>query len=288
MIRVFVENGDRTNRKKARLKYLIDNWGVEKFLEETQKKLASELVYLPEANCVTRSTLKQHAHVGTYPQKTAGQYYVGMAIPVGRMSPEQFKEIGRIASRFGSGEIRLTVWQNLLIPNISGIVLADAKKAILETGFNYQASSILGGVISCTGSAGCKYAASNTKGQAVELAQYLNEKLELDQPINIHLTGCHHSCAQHYIGDIGMQATKVKVGEDTVEGYNIVLGGGVDNKQKIAREVFQNVPFYDIKELIEQLLLQYLETRNEAECFWEWSNRHSIEELKAFAEAVGA
>lgn len=287
LIRVFIENGDRTNRKKARLKYLVDQWGIPKTLEETAKKLAFTLRFLPLEACEASRPKVKHGHVGVYRQKD-GNNYLGVVIPVGRMQASQVKEIAAIADRFGQGEIRLTVWQNLIIPHIPDEDLPAAKQAIVDAGFNFTSTSVSGGLIACTGNTGCKFANANTKGNAVDLAKYLEGKIELDQPINIHLTGCPHSCAQHYIGDIGLQGVKVKndLGE-TVEGYNVVLGGGVDDDQFIAREVFKAVPGGEMPGLIEGILRGYLAERVGRETFAEFTRRVDVEVLKElFAVAV--
>ncbi len=281
MIRVFIENGDRTNRKKARLKYLIDDWGVAKFLEETQKKLAFTPATLPLEQCEPRTSTLQHGHIGVYDEAEPSYNYVGVVVPVGRMMPEQMKAIAQLASRYGRGDIRLTAWQNLIIPGIADADVETIKAAIVEMGFHYSSTTISGGLIACTGNAGCKYAASNTKSHAVQLAEFLESEVELDQPINIHLTGCHHSCAQHYIGDIGLIGAKVKVGEESVEGYAVVLGGGVEERQAIGHEVFPGTAFEDLKPLLLNVLRTYLDKREGKETFWQFSRRHSAEELKA-------
>lgn len=279
MLRVFIENGNRTNRKKARLKYLIDEWGTSKFLEEVQKKLAFPLRFVTEDLCEKPKPKVKHGHVGTYKQAD-GNNYLGIVIPVGRMTCDTAHTIADIAEEFGTGDIRLTAWQNLLIPHIPDEKLADAQAAIKAVGLAYASTTISGGLVACTGNTGCKFAAANTKGQAVILAEYLESVIELDQPINIHLTGCHHSCAQHYIGDIGLMGTPVKLESgEKVEGYNIVLGGGVDDTQAIAREVYKSVPFTDIPPLIEQLLKTYLANRNPGETFAQFTQREKIEDL---------
>ncbi|MGB0334589.1 MAG: NirA family protein [Opitutales bacterium] len=281
MIRVFIENGDRTNRKKARLKYLVDNWGVEKFLEETSKKLAFEPTRLALENCEPRMPVYKHGHVGVYNEREEGLNYVGVVIPVGRMLPDQMRAIAAIASKYGRGDIRLTAWQNLIIPGIRDADLDSVKKAITAAGFHYKNTTISGGLVACTGNVGCKYAASNTKSHALQLTKFLESEIELDQPINIHLTGCHHSCAQHYIGDIGLIGAKVKVGEESVEGYAVVLGGGVDDQQAIAREIFPGTAFEELKPLILRVLNTYLAQRQEKETFWQFTRRHSADELKS-------
>lgn len=279
MVRVFIEHGDRTNRKKARLKYLVDDWGVRKFLEMTQTKLAKKLVYLDLEKCEARKPVLQHGHVGIYNQKQEGLFYVGVVIPVGRILPEQMEQLADLADKYGKGEVRLTVWQNMIIPHVKESDLEELKQALIDIGFHYTTHSVTGGLIACTGNRGCKYAASNTKGHAVELGEFLKTKFDLDQPINIHLTGCHHSCAQHYIGDIGMMGVKAKYNGETVEGYNIAFGGGVDDNQAIARDVFKAVPFQEIPALIEHCLNIYLEKRESHETFAQFTRRFAEAEL---------
>jgi ferredoxin-nitrite reductase len=172
-----------------------------------------------------------------------------------------------------------------MIPGIQDEDLEAVKAAITETGFHYKSTTISGGIVACTGNVGCKYAASNTKSHALQLSEFLEAELELDQPINIHLTGCPHSCAQHYIGDIGLIGAKVKVGEDSVEGYAVVLGGGVEERQAIGHEVFPGTAFEDLKPLLLNVLKTYLNKREGQETFWQFSRRHSADELKALFAA---
>ncbi|MBK1833331.1 NirA family protein [Roseibacillus ishigakijimensis] len=284
ILRVFIENGDRTNRKKARLKYLVDQWGIPKLLEETSKKLTFPMRHLPLETCEVPRPKVKHGHLGAYRQKD-GKNYLGIVIPVGRTPVDLVDKICDIADQYGSGDIRLTVWQNLIIPDIADEDLEAAKAAVVAAGCHYRSTSISGGLVACTGNTGCKYAAANTKGNAVELAQILESKVDLDQPINIHLTGCNHSCAQHYIGDIGMMGVKVKLPSgEKVEGYNIVLGGGVDDDQFVAREAFKAVPYAEIPALLENLLKTYLAHRVDRETFAQFTRRLEIEEIKALME----
>ena len=281
MLRVFIEHGDRTNRKKARLKYLVDNWGVERYLEEVQKKTAFPLRYVPVEDCQLQKPKRKHGHIGVYKQKD-GLNYIGVVVPVGRMLPEDMLALADIAETYGKSDIRLTAWQNLIIPHISDDHLEKAKAAIKAAGYQYHATAISGGLVACTGSFGCKYAQAETKSNAVDLGKYLDERLELDQPINIHITGCPNSCAQHYIGDIGMQAVQVKLDNgEKVDGFNIVLGGGVDDTQAIAKEVLKSVPVTEIPATTERILRSYLDNRSDRETFIEFTARHSEDELAA-------
>jgi ferredoxin-nitrite reductase len=210
IIRVFLENGDRTDRKKARLKYILDKWGVEKFLAETQKKLAFPLVALPLSECVLRPASVKHGHIGTYRQKQSGMNYIGVVIPVGVMTTRQMRRVAELAQNYGSGTVRLTVWQNLLIPDVPDAFVETVKRQLVRIGFHHEATHLAGGLVACTGSKGCKFSSIESKGQAIALAAHLQKRVQLDQPINIHVTGCTNSCAQHYVGDIGLQGVKVQ------------------------------------------------------------------------------
>lgn len=288
LIRVFIENGDRTNRKKARLKYLVDDWGIAKTLEETQKKLAFPLRYLPLDACEPSLPKSKHGHLGIHPQND-GKHSIGILTPVGRVTVPQMLALADIADEFGRGELRLTVWQNLIIPGVPAEKLQAAITTIQAAGLDHRNNAITGGIIACTGSRGCKYAAADTKGNAITLGNHLSSAMILDQPVNIHLTGCHHSCAQHYIGDMGLMGTRVKTGDgSTVDGYNIVLGGGVDDTRAIAREIWSGIAFENVPALIEHLLCTYLATRHEGESFATFTRRLSIDELQSLISTHAA
>lgn len=280
MIRVFVENGDRTDRKKARLKYLIEKWGLSKFLEATQKKLAFPLTALPIEQCVVRRPPVRHGHVGVYRQKQKGKNYIGVVIPVGIMSTRQMRRLADLAENYGSGSIRLTPWQNLLIPDVPEGFVETVKRNLVRAGLHYEATNIAGGLVACTGSNGCKYAATDTKGHAVAVARYLNSRVQLDQPINVHFTGCPNSCAQHYVGDIGLQGVKVALGAASVEGYNVVFGGGTGGQPGIGREIFRGISFDELPALLARVLTVYLARRNSGESFAEFTRRHPVKDLQ--------
>jgi ferredoxin-nitrite reductase len=277
MVRVFAENGDRTDRKKARLKYLIDRWGVQKFLEETEKKLAFPVLHLDAAECESRAPIDRAAHLGVHPQAQAGQHYIGVVVPVGWLPTAQARALAEIADRFGSGELRLTVWQNLLIPNIREADVEAACAAVREAGLDYTAGRVLSGTVACTGNRGCRFAATDTKGHALALARSLDAAFVIDQPLNLHVTGCPNSCAQHYIGDIGLMGVKV----DGEEGYQVNLGGGADNEQGLARELFPAMKYTAVQPALHHLFASFDRTRASGESFLEFARRHSVEDLRA-------
>ena len=136
----------------------------------------------------------------------------------------------------------------------------------------------MSGTVACTGNRGCRFAATDTKSHAIELARFLDGRFKIEQPVNLHITGCPHSCAQHYIGDIGLLGAKVS-GQ---EGYQVVLGGGSDQDQGLAKELIAAIPFSELPPVMERLFQSYIERRNENETFLSFSRRHSFEELKSF------
>src|SRR5262249_37473658 len=151
--------------------------------------------------------------------------------------------LAKIAHDLGDGEIRLTVWQNLLLSGVRDENIALAAAAIEQLGLSITASQIRAGLVACTGNAGCKFAASDTQRQAADIGDVSESRVEVDTPLNIHLTGCHHSCAQHYISDIGLLAAKVPgaTEDETVEGYHLYTGGGFGPAAEIGQEVYRDV-----------------------------------------------
>jgi ferredoxin-nitrite reductase len=259
--------------------------GFEKFIEEVEKHHGGKLARFPLDHCEARPAVAKHGHIGVHSQKQEGLSYIGVVLPVGRMKASQMRGIADIADRFGSGTIRLTVWQNLLISDIPNERIAQIERELESIGLSSSATSVRGGLVACTGNAGCKYAASDTKKHALMISDYLESRLTLDQPINIHLTGCPHSCAQHYIGDIGLLATKV--GDDMVEGYHVAVGGGYGENQQIGREVLRDVVAAEAPFILERMLRAYLENRAGQEGFCDFVKRVPTEQLRElFAQVV--
>jgi ferredoxin-nitrite reductase len=286
MIRVYIAHGNRNDRKKARLKHLLDSWPFDKFLAETEALLGWTLTRAP-AHTETDPFFDchphpgpPHSHVGLFPQKQPGLNYIGVSVPVGQITPKQLLRLAEIADLYGSGEIRLTVWQNLIIPNVADGFVETVKKAVIRTGLDWRQSNLRSGLIACTGNSYCKFASANTKGHALELVDYLEKRIELDQPLNIHLTGCPNSCAQHYMGDIGLLATKVKVSGETVEGYHVFVGGGFGSHQAIGRQVFQGISIEQLKPTLEKMLRAYTSNRHPGETFQSFTQRHDLNALQ--------
>jgi ferredoxin-nitrite reductase len=287
VVRVFIDNGDRTNRAKARLKYVLDAWGFEKLLAAMEEKLGRKLVRAPAEAIAPRPAFDRQAHIGVRRQRQAGLNWIGVVLPVGKLTADQLRGLAAVAREFGDGELRLTVWQNLLISGVPGARIEAAEAAIEKLGLSTKATSVRAGLVACTGNAGCRLALSDTKRHAEEIARWCETRLALDTPVNIHLTGCPNSCAQHYIGDIGLVGAKVQVSDegDTVEGYHIHVGGGFGPDAAIGREIYHDVKAEDAPRCVERVLKAYLAHRaSTEETFLAFTRRHEIDALKAMAE----
>lgn len=283
IVRVYIANGNRGDRKKARLKHLLETWTLEQYLEETEKLLGYKLDRVPLDPAAIQYPGQDlpHSHIGVYPQKQKGLNYIGVAIPVGQITPKQMLRVAEIADLYGSGEIRLTVWQNFIIPNVPDAFVETVQKALRRIGFETHQSNLRSGIIACTGNSYCKFAQANTKGHAIELANWLDKRVKLDQPVNIHLTGCPNSCAQHYMGDIGLLGTKAKVAGESVDGYHIFVGGGFGANRAVGRQVFTGIAFEEVPPLLEKMLRGYLRHRDPGESFQAFTARHDLNTLQA-------
>jgi ferredoxin-nitrite reductase len=288
IVRAFIDTGDRTNRLKARLKYVIDRIGIEKFLVLVEEKLGSALTRVPAEAVAPRPDFDRMAHIGVHKQKQEGLNWIGVALPLGKISCEQMRGLAKIATDLGDGDIRLTVWQNLLLSGVSDENVALAIAAVEAAGLAVKTSHIRAGLIACTGNAGCKFAASDTKAHAAAIGDWCDGRVEIDTPLNIHLTGCHHSCAQHYISDIGLIAAKVPLddSDDTVEGYHLFAGGGFGPNADIGQEVYHDLKAEEAPKTVEKLLRAYLAHRTGPdETFLTFARRNSGETLRDLAEA---
>jgi ferredoxin-nitrite reductase len=288
IIRVFIDTGDRTNRLKARLKYVLDSMGVEPFIAAVEEKLGRKLVRAPADAMAARPAFDRMAHIGVHAQKQPGLNWIGVVLQLGKVTCEQMRGLAKIAHDLGDGDIRLTVWQNLLISGVADDKVALATAAIGAIGLTIEASPIRAGLVACTGSAGCKFAASDTKRHAAAIGDWCDTRVSIETPLNIHLTGCHHSCAQHYISDIGLIGAKVPSGEedDTVEGYHVFAGGGFGPNADVGHEVYHDVRADDAPKAVEKLLKAYLSHRlSSDETFLAFARRHDGDTLRKLADA---
>ena len=288
VVRLFIEHGDRSDRTKARLKYVLDAMGIEKFAGLLEDKLGRKFDRATPGALAPRPAFDRTAHIGVHAQKQEGLNWIGIVVPVGRMSVAQMHGLAAIARELGDGDLRLTVWQNLLISGVPAGKLEEAQQRIEALGLAIHTNAIRSGLVACTGNTGCKFAASDTKRHAEEIARWCEARVALDTPVNIHLTGCHHSCAQHFVSEIGLLACKVQANEDDDprEGYHILVGGGFGPNAALGRELYRDVVAEEAPGTIARILKAYLAHRaSPEETFLTFSRRHEIDALKAMAEA---
>jgi ferredoxin-nitrite reductase len=291
VVRVFIDHGNRTDRTKARLKYVLDAMGVDKFLGLLEEKLGHKLTRAVPGAVAVRPPFDRTAHIGIHAQKQEGLHWIGVVVPVGYLTVAQIRGLADIAREMGDGDIRLTVWQNLLISGVPSKKLKAAQARIEALGLAIEANAIRSGLVACTGNTGCKFAASDTKRHADEIARWCETRVSLDTPVNIHLTGCHHSCAQHFVSEIGLLACKVQESEDgdAVEGYHILIGGGFGPQAALGREIYRDVKAEDAPQTVERILKAYVRHRaGREESFITFARRHEIEALKAMAAQEAA
>ncbi|MBA4334368.1 MAG: ferredoxin--nitrite reductase, partial [Methylobacterium sp.] len=290
ILRVFIANGDRTDRNRSRLKYVLDAWGFERFLAAVEERLGRRLIRVETAFVAPRPVYDRLAHVGVHRQLQPGLNWVGVALPVGKLTVAQMRVIAALARQCGDGDIRLTVWQNLLISGVPDAKVDDVLAHLQAAGLSAETSILRAGLIACTGATGCKFAGAYTKEDALAIAAHCEPRITLDQPVNIHLTGCHNSCAQHYIGDLGLIGAKVPVGEDgdTVAGYHVFVGGGFGIEGGIGREFRTNVKAEEAPALVEAILRTW-QTHRAApdESFVAFARRHEIAALQALVAQTG-
>ncbi len=257
-------------------------------MEEAAQHLSAPWRFVPAAICEPRGPIDRHAHIGIHPQAQPGLFYIGVTARASRLDAAQLRGLAEIAARRGSGTLRLTVWQNLLISDIPEAQVEETIAEIEAIGLATNVGTLRSGLVACTGNAGCKFALADTKRDALALADYLESRIALDAPLNIHLAGCPNSCAQHYVGDIGLLATKVDMGGDEeAQGYHLVVGGGSGSELGLGREIARDIPADVLPERLESLLRGFLAQRKAGESFHAFANRHSLEHLAALlAEAA--
>jgi sulfite reductase (ferredoxin) len=282
------QQGLRESRDRARLKYLFikEGWTAESFLSELQSRLDFTLLPgVPEK--VPSGTLRDHT--GVHPQQQAGLAYVGASVLRGRMTGEQLEAAADLADRFGSGNLRTTITQNLIFVDVPYKQTGELVQELGRIGLHVEGTPFWRGAVSCTGNEFCKLAITETKAFTRWVVEEMEERLpQFDQELRLHVTGCSNSCGQHWIADIGMEGKKIKHEGKLVDAYYFCLGGAVGEHAGIARPVGYRCPALLVPESIERLLREYLDSRCGGEDLRAWFRRHSNDELRAYlaGEAV--
>ncbi len=272
----------RENREKARLKFLFLNggWTPERFLAELERRLGRRLS--PGVPDDPPADVYRD-HVGVHAQRQDGLCYVGLPVVRGRLSPAQMRAVADAAERHGSGQLRTTTMQNLLVLDVPRARVGQLASEVEALGFPREASPFRRGTVACTGSEFCKLALTETKGFAHRLVSDLEGRLPgFDRHVRINVTGCPNSCGQHWIADIGIEGKKLKIDGALVDAYYFCVGGAVGRHQAVARPVGYRVAATEVPAAIERLLRIYLDERRAGEGFREFAARHTDEELRAF------
>ncbi len=274
---VFGELGNRENRWTARMRYLVQELGPESFREEVAKRADFELT--PSGKGLTKHY--RGDHIGVHKQKQDGLYYVGLSVPVGRMSGEQFEEAGRLAAEYGS-EIRLATDQNLVITDVPEEKLEALLAEPLLERFSPKPGAFERGVVACTGSEFCRFAIVETKIRALEWARALDERVgDIGQDaVRMHFSGCSASCAQPQIGDIGFRGETAKTQSSIVEGVDIGLGGSLGADAQFIDWVEGAKPAEEVPDALVAVFEQFKEEKREDERFHEWARRKKNRELR--------
>ena len=250
IVLIFRDHGARELRTKARLAFLIENWGVEKFRSELERRVDRPLASAGQ----DQRTPKHTDHVGVFRQKQAGLNYVGLAVPVGRMTSEQMLQIAEVAEIYGNGQLRLTVGQNIIIPNVPDNNLGELTNQPVLQELRYDPSEVMRGLVSCTGMDYCHFALIETKGWALKTARVLEAKLGKTQPLRMHWSGCPAGCGNHTVADIGLLGKKIKVNGEVVEAVDVFAAGASGCEANFPMKVMEDVPCEDLPESIAGLV----------------------------------
>lgn len=254
ILEVYRDHGPRVNRQKSRLMWLIDEWGLDRFRQEVERVYGRPLL---SAAPEDELDWDKRDHIGIHPQKQPGLNYVGLHVPVGRLSAQNMLDVARIADVYGEGEIRLTVEQNIIIPHVPDSRLAALQQESLLATFSLAPSALVRSLVSCTGAQFCNFALVETKQRALAIAQELDRELSLPQAVRIHWTGCPNSCGQPQVADIGLMGTKVRKDGKAAEGVDIYMGGKVGKDAQLGTCVRKGVPCDELKPVLISLLTEH-------------------------------
>jgi ferredoxin-nitrite reductase len=252
ILTVFRDRGSRANRQKSRLMWLIDELGMDEFRSLVEKEFGKPLATATEKDLIDWD---KRDHLGVFPQKQGGLNFVGMHVPVGRFYAQYLFDIARIAEVYGSGEIRLTVEQNVIIPNVADDKLDALLTEPLLEKLTLEPKTLERSLVSCTGSQFCNFALVETKNQALALARELDAELEIPNTVRMHWTGCPNSCGQPQVADIGLMGTKARKDGKTVEGVNLYMGGKVGKDAHLGDCVEKSIPCDDLKPALKTILI---------------------------------
>ncbi|MGC4376159.1 nitrite/sulfite reductase [Fictibacillus sp. Mic-4] len=274
---IFRDFGYREKRHRARLKFLVADWGVEKFKE----KLLEYTGPLPEKGEEQTKDWNAGYFYGVHPQKQEGLNYIGFNVPVGRLDADEVFEIAEISKKYGNGEIRTCNSQNFIIPNVPNEnVEALLNEKIFER-ITINPPKFTAYSVSCTGIEFCNLALVETKEKMRRVAEYLDKHVAIDVPVRIHMTGCPNSCGQRQIADIGVQGIKMKSKDKgMVEAFEIYVGGTLHDGGKFNEKLKGKVESSHLEPVLKDLLTYVAATKLPGESFYDYVNRVGIAPLQ--------
>jgi len=247
---IFRDHGPREARSRARLAFLVDEWGGERFRKELETRLGRPLQPAGRDARGAKST----DHIGIFRQKDAGLSYVGLKTPVGRVTGDQLLELARLSERYGRGELRFTPTQNVLLPHVPDRLLGELIEEPLLKALPYNPSEVQRGLVSCTGTDFCNLALIDTKTRAMELSREFERRIETARPLTIRWSGCPASCGNHHTADVGLQGCKVKVDGKIVDGVHVFVGGRGGRDPRAGQKILEDVPCDDVPEVLDRLI----------------------------------
>ena len=279
VVRIFRDYGYRRLRNRARLKFLVKEWGVEKFRQVLEDDyLGYKLPDGPHAP----NNLVDRDHIGVHEQKD-GNVYIGVKPTLGHMSGEQLIALADLAESYGVTDLRFTPFKEVLLLGVKPDVVDKLQADLEEMGLYSKPSEFRRGLLSCTGLEYCKLAHVTTKSRAIELADELEERFgDLDSPITISLNGCPNACARHQVSDIGLKGQMVDNGEgEKVEGFQVHLGGTIGEGANFGRKIRgHKVLSSELTEYVTRVVQNFVDKREGSETFRDWVAHADEEDLK--------
>jgi ferredoxin-nitrite reductase len=272
VLRHYDRHGNRQQRNKSRLMYLIDQLGLEGYRQavlESWDELAVELAPGLAGDPATAAahdgshlvTRAPRDGLGVQPQQQQGLHWVGLHVPMGRLDAASMLELSRLARSYGSGELRLTEAQNALIVNVAAEGVEALLAEPLLQRFRPDPSPLQAEAVSCTGNAYCSFALIPTKTTAQAVLDELERRIELPHAVRMHWTGCPNACGQPYMGQIGLMGAKARKDGQMVQGAKIFLGGSMDSEPKLAELHDKGVPLTDLPDVLEELMVEHFGAR---------------------------
>jgi ferredoxin-nitrite reductase len=287
---LYGELGNRENRGLARMRYLVQELGAEEFRDQ----LVTRFSATPRSGARPLSTGFRRDHVGVHAQRQAGRYYVGLVVPAGRMRGRDLVEAARLSERYGDGSVRIGTDQNLVISGVEQGRVDELLDEDLVSRFSPASGPFTRGVVACTGNEFCRYAITETKWRAVELARRLDERLEelspnsplRTEPLRLHLSGCSASCAQPQIADVALRGAVSKGPKSLEEAYDIGLGGALGPEAGFADWIEGAVPARRLEEAIARAVRAYDSERLEGQSFTAWARTNPNDRLRRILNGV--